>query len=105
MGTDIDKGVYYALVLTIRNPEKISNAGQKQSSGECPVGMLYTAPFITAQPLVYPYTLGSGKYKVVAIYIIGVGLRRCSFRLAGPFSGASNREASDSAGLHVFFVS
>ena len=42
---------------------------------------------------------------VVAIYIIGVGLRRCSFRLAGPFSGASYREASASAGLHVFFVS
>ena len=33
---------------------------------------------------------------------IGVGLRRCSFRLARPFSGASNREASDSAGLHAF---
>ena len=24
VGTDIDKGVYYALVLTVRNPEKIS---------------------------------------------------------------------------------
>ena len=35
---------------------------------------------------------------------IGVGLRRCSFRQTGQFSGASNREASDSAGLHVFFM-
>ena len=34
---------------------------------------------------------------------IGVRLRRCSFRQDGQFSGASNREASDSAGLHVFF--
>ena len=35
---------------------------------------------------------------------IGVGLMRCSFRLAGPFLGASERGASDSAGLHAFFV-
>ena len=34
---------------------------------------------------------------------IGVGLRRCSFRLARPFLGASGCEASDSAGLHAFF--
>lgn len=35
---------------------------------------------------------------------IGVGLLRCSFRLTGQFPGASNREASDSAGLHAFFM-
>ena len=39
-GQDIYKGVYYALVLTVRNPEKIScKSGTKQR--ECPVGMLY----------------------------------------------------------------
>ena len=32
------------------------------------------------------------------------GVRRCSFRLHGQFSGASKREASDSAGLHAFFM-
>lgn len=39
------------------------------------------------------------------IYIhIGVGLLRCSFRQDGQFPGASEREASDSAGLHAFFM-
>jgi len=42
-GTDIWKGVYYALVLTIRNPEKISKVLSKQSNGECPVGVLDTS--------------------------------------------------------------
>ena len=40
-------------------------------------------------------------YICVVIHIC-VGLRRCSFRLAGPFLGASEREASDSIGLHAF---
>ena len=33
------------------------------------------------------------------------GVLRCSFRQGGTFSGASERGASDSAGLHAFFVS
>ena len=35
------KGVYFALFLTPWNPEKISNCHQKQSNGECPLGVLY----------------------------------------------------------------
>ena len=34
---------------------------------------------------------------------IGVGLLRCSLRLTGQFLRASERGASDSAGLHAFF--
>ena len=42
VGTDIDKGVYYALVLTVRNPRKISNCLSKTKQRRCPVGVLYT---------------------------------------------------------------
>ena len=44
---------------------------------------------------------GNYWYRGCVIHI-GVGLLRCSFRQDGQFSGASNREASDSAGLHAF---
>lgn len=96
------KGVYYALVLTIRNPGKILNCKSKTKQRECPVGVLYTYLNYAVQPMVYPYTIS-----LVAVYRcvihIGVGLRHCSFRLIGQFPGASNREASDNAGLHAFF--
>jgi hypothetical protein len=42
VGQDILKGVYYALVLTIRNPEKISKVLSKTKQRRCPVGVLYT---------------------------------------------------------------
>ena len=47
------------------------------------------------------HTYGNKRYRGCVIHI-GVGLLRCSFRQDGQFSGASNREASDSAGLHAF---
>ena len=47
------------------------------------------------------HTYGNKRYRGCVIHI-GVGLMRCSFRQDGQFSGASNREASDSAGLHAF---
>ena len=61
-----------------------------------PVGALY--------PLVYPYISGVYEVSIWRIYIIGVGLAllvstdRAILR-------ASRSEASDSAGLHAFFMS
>ena len=63
-----------------------------------PRGFVIDSPRCAQQPLVYPYANGSLGIEVVYIHI-GVGLRRCSLRLARPFLGASNREASDSAGF------
>ena len=40
-GQDINKGVYYALILTLWNPEKISNCLSKTKQRECPVVCLY----------------------------------------------------------------
>jgi hypothetical protein len=50
VGTDIDKGVYYALVLTVRNPRKISNCKSKTKQRRCPLGM-----FIHAFHLLYSH--------------------------------------------------
>ncbi len=69
-----------------------------------PRGFVIGSPRYAQRPLVYPYANGSLGIEVVYIHI-GVGLRRCSFRHIGPFLGASEREASDSAGLHAFFMS
>ena len=44
-GTDIMKGVYYALVLTLQNSRKIQNPVKNKSNGRCPVGVLYTYPY------------------------------------------------------------
>ena len=85
VGTDIDKGVYYALVLTSWNPGKISNICQKQSSGECPVGMLYTTPSLPHSQRCTLYTFGSGKHKEESIYMYRRGVQRCSFRQIGQF--------------------
>ena len=38
------------------------------------------------------------------LYRIDVGLRRCSLRLAGLISGASERDASDSSGASRLFL-
>ena len=43
-------------------------------------------------------------HMVIDLYTYSVGLRRCSFRLIGQFSGASDRGASKYAGLHVLFL-
>ena len=66
-----------------------------------PRGFVIGSPRYAQRPLVYPYANGSLGIEVVYIHI-GVGLRRCSFRHIGPFLRASEREASDSAGLHAF---
>ena len=42
LGKTYEKGVYYALILTIRNPEKISKVLSKTKQRRCPVGVLYT---------------------------------------------------------------
>ena len=44
-----------------------------------------------------------GTFGIVRYLHIDVGLRRCSFRQTRQFSGASESEASDRIGLHVFF--
>ena len=103
-GQDIIKGVYYALILTVRNPEKIScKSGTKQR--ECPSWVCYIHASLCRTAI----GVSLCHWSLLALWWydehIGVGLRRCSFRLARPFSGASNREASDSAGLHAFFMS
>ena len=41
-GTDILKGVYYALVLTVRNRRKISNRKSETKQRECHKGVLFT---------------------------------------------------------------
>ena len=43
VGTDIDKGVYYALVLTVRNPEKISKFVKNKATVNAP-WLWYTQP-------------------------------------------------------------
>ena len=104
MGTDIDKGVYYALVLTVRNPRKISNCLSKTKQRGCPVGVLYTYPkYRTAIGVSVPRMATIGIE--VVLYISAWGLCVARFDKQGNILGASNREASDSAGLHAFFVS
>lgn len=69
------------------------------------MGVVYTYPCYALLPLVYPYA--NGKHGVVGVCYIasawGFGVAR--FDLQGHFLGASERGASDSAGLHVFFMS
>ena len=80
-GTDIWKGVYYALVLTVRNPRKISNCLSKTKQRGCPVGVLYTYPkYRIAIGVSIPH--GNYWYSGCVIHI-GVGLMRCSFRQTG----------------------
>ena len=49
-----------------------------------PRGFVIGSPRYAQRPLVYPYANGSLGIEVVYIHI-GVGLRRCSLRLARPF--------------------
>ena len=57
MRQDILKGVYYALVLTVRNPRKISKSCQKQSNVNAP-WVCYTCRNMP-MPLVYLYANGN----------------------------------------------
>ena len=96
------KGVYYALVLTVRNPRKISNCLSKTKQRGCPVGVLYTYPkYRTAIGVSVPHMATIGME--VVLYISAWGLCVARFDKQGNILGASNREASDSAGLHAFF--
>ena len=96
VGQDIMKGVYYALVLTVRNLVNF-NECQKTKQRECPIGVLYT--YLKYQ---YSHYIGNHRYRGVVIHIC-VGLMRCSFLTFG-LTRASNRGASDSAGLHALFL-
>ena len=103
VGQDIWKGVYYALVLTVRNPRKISNCLSKTKQRGCPVGVLYTYPkYRTAIGVSVPHMATIGME--VVLYISAWGLCVARFDRQGN-AKASEREASDSAGLHAFFVS
>ena len=95
------KGVYYALVLTSEILRKFQNARQRQSNGECPLGVLYTSLSYTGEPMVYPHRWNYRCSEVLYIHI-GVGLRRCSFRLRWARGKASECEASDRIGLRAF---
>lgn len=65
------------------------------------MGVLYICQNYAVQPMEYPYSIDFVRH-IGTLYTIGVGLRRCSFRQDGQFPGASERGASDSAGLHAF---
>ena len=65
---DILKGVYYAWFWRLEILEKFQIVCQKQSNGECPLVVIYTA-LIVSRPLVYPYTNGNfGHNRVVSIH-------------------------------------
>lgn len=74
---------------------------QIQSNGECSKGVLSTdlampdSHWCIPTPMV---TVGHIRF----VEHIGVGLRRCSLSTCQAFLRASNREASDSTGLHAF---
>ena len=97
------KGVYYALVLTVRKPRKFSMQVKNKATVDAPwVCYIHTRYALIAIGV----SVHQWNYRCSRCVIhIGVGLLRCSLRLARPFLGASNREASDSAGLHAFFMS
>ena len=102
VGQDIYKGVYYALVLTFWNPEKISSASQRQSNVNVPwVCYMHASLCRTAIGVSLCHWCLSVLWW---LYTYRRGVRRCSFRQIGQFLRASEREASDSAGLHVFFM-
>ena len=65
--------------------------------------MCYIHTQNTVQPLVYPYPMATIGIEVV-LYISAWGLCVARFDRQGN-AKASEREASDSAGLHAFFVS
>ena len=79
VGQCIIKGVYYALILTIRNPGKISFlSGTRQR--ECPSWVCYTySPIVHCQPMVYPYAKGVwpvSRVNYIHISAWGLGVAR-----------------------------
>ena len=102
MGQDIIKGVYYALVLTLQNSRKIQILSRTKQR-ECPVGVLYTY-------LKYRTAIGVSVHHVatigieVVLYISAWG-STLLVSAGWAMREALKSEASDSAGLHAFFVS
>ena len=85
MGQDIMKGVYYALVLTVRNRRKISNRKSETKQRECHEGVLFTC-------LCYCIVIGASCCVVSCaiwcggcVYISGVGFCVARLRLARHF--------------------
>ena len=72
-----------------------------------PLGcVVYIPVAYHGKPLVYPYAKGQLLYKPDVISIHSAwGFLKLLVSIFGRFSGASKREASDDAGLHVFFIS
>ena len=69
-----------------------------------PLGCIVCTALIVSRPLVYPYANGNfGHCRVVGIHTAWGSLVARSDRQGN--AKASERGASDSAGLHVFFVS
>ena len=88
------------MVLTIRNPEKISKVLSKTKQRRCPVGVLYT--YLKCRIAMSVSILMVTNGIEVVLYISAWGLCVARFDKQGNILGASNREASDSAGLHAF---
>lgn len=72
-----------------------------------PLGcVIYIPVAYHGQSLVYPYAKGQLLVWPDVIYIHSAwGFLKLLVSILGQFSGASKREASDDAGLHVFFIS
>ena len=68
-------------------------------------GVLYTYPDCAVQPLVYTCANYVVLFVGCTIYISAWGFGVARFDYDGLFLRASDCEASDSAGLHAFFVS
>ena len=83
VGQDIYKGVYYALLLTVRNPRKISNCLSKTKQRECPSWVCYIHASLCRTAI----GVSLCHWSLLALWWydehIGVGLRRCSFRQTG----------------------
>ena len=99
-GTDIMKGVYYALVLTVRKPRKFSMQVKNKATVDAPwVCYIHTRYALIAIGV----SVHQWNYRCSRCVIhIGVGLRRCSLRLTGQFPGASERGASIVQGFTLF---
>ena len=65
--------------------------------------VIYTA-LIVSRPLVYSYANGNFGHSRVVDIPTAWGFCIARFYRTWRFSGASERGASDSAGLHVFFL-
>lgn len=90
------KGVYYALILAVRNRRKISNCLSRTKQRECPM-----VCYIHAQTLLYSY---SSVWELGVLYTYQRGASALLVSTNRAIPTASNREASDNAEFHAFFV-